>query len=387
MSLIGQPESYSEMLKRIFAATLTTGIACTFFLGTVSPAVKTFLESWSAETSIGILDGVKAFYVVVPLVVAIGARVFLLHDRISDLFRIRKRFDLANILMPLAEGVGFPTSGASWNKIQNQRDLAMSRTFYKYASFRDPKIDVQLVRTAADRWAWFWCMVEPQFVLIITGIILAILRSWFELIFVVLVMVILSTIGLLLWPQLRNGGRNQVREILENGSWKAEIRTALQALAGVTTSPGPSPLTATLKPMNANTLDLFISHASEDKDSIARPLYNELTRRGVSVWFDEATLELGDSLRRKIDDGLARCRFGVVILSPRFLAKEWPQRELDGLVARETTSGEKAILPVWHELDAATLVKYSPTLADRLAARSSEGVSEIAEKIIRVIKK
>jgi hypothetical protein len=60
---------------------------------------------------------------------------------------------------------------------------------------------------------------------------------------------------------------------------------------------------------------------------------------------------------------------------------------LDGLVARETTSGEKAILPVWHELDAATLAKYSPTLADRLAARSSEGVSEIAEKIIRVIKK
>ena len=110
-------------------------------------------------------------------------------------------------------------------------------------------------------------------------------------------------------------------------------------------------------------------------------------KRGVSVWFDEATLELGDSLRRKIDDGLSRCRFGVVILSPRFLAKEWPQRELDGLVARETTSGEKAILPVWHDLDAVTLAKYSPTLADRLAARSTEGVPQVAEKIIRVVKK
>lgn len=386
MSLIGQPESYSEMLKRIFAATLTMGIGCTFFLGTVSPAVKTFLESWSAETSIGILDGVKALYVVLPLVVAIGARVFLLHDRISDLLGIRRRFDFSNILIPLAEGVGFPTSGPSWNKIENNRDVVMTRTFYRYASFKDPKIDVQLVRTAADRWAWFWCMIEPQFVLLITAIILVFLRSWSYLLIVFLVMVVLSTIGFVLWPQLRNGARNQVREILENAGWKAEILAAFQALSGATKSSSP-PLTAAPKSMSTNILDVFISHASEDKDSIARPLYNELTRRGVSVWFDEASLELGDSLRRKIDDGLARCRFGVVILSPRFLAKEWPQRELDGLVARETTSGEKAILPVWHDLDAVTLAKYSPTLADRLAARSSDGVPQVAEKIIRVVKK
>jgi len=66
------------------------------------------------------------------------------------------------------------------------------------------------------------------------------------------------------------------------------------------------------------------------KDAIARPLYAELTAAGISVWFDEAVLEIGDSLRRKIDDGLIRCRYGVVILSPHFLRKHWPQREIDG---------------------------------------------------------
>jgi hypothetical protein len=133
--------------------------------------------------------------------------------------------------------------------------------------------------------------------------------------------------------------------------------------------------------------DLFISHASEDKDAIARPLYSALIQKGVSVWFDEATLELGDSLRRKIDEGLSRCRYGVVILSPRFLEKQWPQRELDGLVARETASGEKAILPVWHGLDSSILVAYSPPLADRLAARSEEGVEAIADKVLRVLRR
>jgi TIR domain len=133
--------------------------------------------------------------------------------------------------------------------------------------------------------------------------------------------------------------------------------------------------------------DLFLSHASEDKDGIARPLYEALIAAGISVWFDEAVLELGDSLRRKIDEGLAKCRYGLVILSPKFLSKQWPQRELDGLVARETASGEKAILPIWHELDQVALLRYFPPLVDRLAGRSEEGIPALVEKILRVLKK
>jgi len=133
--------------------------------------------------------------------------------------------------------------------------------------------------------------------------------------------------------------------------------------------------------------DVFISHASEDKDSVARPLYEALTARGVSVWFDEAELTLGDSLRRKIDEGLARCRFGLVILSPNFLRKEWPARELDGLVARETVTGQKAILPIWHELEAVDLARQAPTLADRLAVRTSNGFERIVEQVLGALDK
>jgi hypothetical protein len=136
--------------------------------------------------------------------------------------------------------------------------------------------------------------------------------------------------------------------------------------------------------------DVFLSHASEDKASIARPLYTALTRAGVTVWFDEAELTMGDSLRRKIDEGLARCRFGVVIFSPKFFLKDWPQKELDGLVARETASGEKAILPVWHEVTKRQVAKFSPTLADRLAANSKDGIPSLVREIqaaLRVSKK
>lgn len=131
--------------------------------------------------------------------------------------------------------------------------------------------------------------------------------------------------------------------------------------------------------------DVFISHASEDKELIARPLYRVLAEKGYKVWFDEAVLSLGDSLNRKIDEGLSKCKYGVVILSTNFFLKPWPQRELDGLVARETASGKKAILPIWHGIDRAGVTAYSPTLADRVAALSSEGVDAVAAKIVAVL--
>ena len=86
--------------------------------------------------------------------------------------------------------------------------------------------------------------------------------------------------------------------------------------------------------------DVFVCHASEDKDDFVRPLARKLEAHGLKVWFDEFTLTVGDSLRRSIDRGLAGSRFGVVVISPNFLQKEWPQRELDGLVARETGGGK-----------------------------------------------
>lgn len=127
--------------------------------------------------------------------------------------------------------------------------------------------------------------------------------------------------------------------------------------------------------------DVFISHASEDKDSFVRPLAEALTKRGVRVWFDEYSLKLGDSLMRSIDQGLSRCRFGIVVLSPAFFSKEWTQKELGGLVSRES-GGQKVILPVWHNITASELRKYSPMLADRFAVSTAEGLTRVVDKIL-----
>ncbi len=94
--------------------------------------------------------------------------------------------------------------------------------------------------------------------------------------------------------------------------------------------------------------DVFICHASEDKDEFVRPLANALRSANVAVWYDEFTLKLGDSIRRSLDRGLSQSRFGVVVLSHAFFNKNWPQYELDGLAERETKGRDTVILPVWH---------------------------------------
>lgn len=128
--------------------------------------------------------------------------------------------------------------------------------------------------------------------------------------------------------------------------------------------------------------DVFISHAGEDKISVARPLAAQLENFGLRVWLDETQLRVGDSLREKIDEGLAQSRFGVVVLSPAFFSKRWPQRELAGLFARGS-AGTEVILPVWHNVSASDVAAASPMLADVVAVPTIWGIDQVAEAILR----
>ncbi len=155
----------------------------------------------------------------------------------------------------------------------------------------------------------------------------------------------------------------------------------------------PSPLVRDITSMDDTTsignteyrYDVFISHATEDKDEIVRPLAKALIDQSLRVWYDELELRIGDSLRRKIDEGLARSQFGIVVLSQAFFEKNWPQYELDGLVTREMTEG-RVILPLWHRITKEEIISHSPSLADKIARNTSNStIAEIAQEIADVI--
>lgn len=127
--------------------------------------------------------------------------------------------------------------------------------------------------------------------------------------------------------------------------------------------------------------DVFISYATEDKETVAGPLANALQELGISVWYDDFELRIGDKLRQGIERGIARSRFGLVILSKPFFGRNWPTYELDGLVA-QANSDDKRLLPIWHEISREEVIARSAPLANIVALRTSDlRIDQIATRI------
>lgn len=176
---------------------------------------------------------------------------------------------------------------------------------------------------------------------------------------------------------LRNGTRSSIRRI---PGPLPELREApLSTVPSLVRDIPPGTETA------SSAYDVFISHASEDKGEIVRELASALRSRGLRVWYDEFELRIGDSLRRKIDQGLANSRVGLVILSEAFFKKGWTNYELDGIVSR-SVSGEQQLLPIWHKVSKADVMRFSPSLVDKVARSTVDSTpDEIADEIAQLL--
>ena len=131
--------------------------------------------------------------------------------------------------------------------------------------------------------------------------------------------------------------------------------------------------------------DVFISHATEDKESFVNELVEELKKRDVKVWVDDLKIKWGDSLRKSIDEGLKKSRFGIAVISKHFIAKGWTQYELDGLFEKEMSRG-KVILPIWHGITKKEVQAFSPTLAGRKAMTTATMTpADIADELVSLL--
>jgi hypothetical protein len=133
-------------------------------------------------------------------------------------------------------------------------------------------------------------------------------------------------------------------------------------------------------------IDVFICHASEDKDEIAVPLANKLNNLGVSVWIDKYRLRWGSSLFRKINEGLRNCRYGIVILSKSFFSKEWPEVELEALFSFMVSTGNELILPLRHKIRQEEITRNYPLLSGRLSYSSDVGVDTLAHDLVQILR-
>lgn len=130
--------------------------------------------------------------------------------------------------------------------------------------------------------------------------------------------------------------------------------------------------------------DLFLCHAWDDRRGVATELSNLLQAEGVSVWFSEKDILLGQPFMREIDRGLAKSRAGLVLVTPAFLrrvdGRGVSDKELSELLARDL------LIPIVHETTYDEIRKVSPLLGSRNGLDTAEDSMEvIATKIAELV--
>ncbi len=132
--------------------------------------------------------------------------------------------------------------------------------------------------------------------------------------------------------------------------------------------------------------DAFISHAVEDKIPIANELCARLEMAGLKIWYSGKELGVGDSIEKTIEKGLNRSRYGIVIFSPTYLAKNWTIREFYTLLAKEIEE-QKVILPVLYNITLDELKNKDLLMADRFAVNADLGLDFVVDRLVREIRK
>jgi hypothetical protein len=130
--------------------------------------------------------------------------------------------------------------------------------------------------------------------------------------------------------------------------------------------------------------DVFLCHAWDDRNGLAKDLCALLEARGVTVWFSEKDIPLGTPFLREIDKGLANTRAGLVLVTPAFLKRIAGEgiadKELSELLARDQ------LLPVVHDTTYMALREVSPLLASRNGFDTQEQtLADVATKIAEVV--
>ena len=222
---------YPSMLNKISTYTFFVAVFALALIYWQVPAFRHWMPAMQfkiPETDVQ----APATVLLVAFLFAFLSRLVKLHDRLSDLFGIRRHFDVESILMPMAVASGATLSLEQQKTLRAKRIALMTNIFYKYASSSPGKavIEQHAITMALDQWSWYWICVEAAFVLFVTSVVLAAAGKWS--VAFLLVVSVLATIWLLqaIRPLCQRYALDEARQILDDQIRAAAVREQFLAL-------------------------------------------------------------------------------------------------------------------------------------------------------------
>ncbi|MEX1003451.1 MAG: toll/interleukin-1 receptor domain-containing protein [Crocinitomicaceae bacterium] len=134
---------------------------------------------------------------------------------------------------------------------------------------------------------------------------------------------------------------------------------------------------------NEDSYDVFISHASEDKADYVEPLCAVFESEGIKIWYDKNEILWGDSIVRKINQGLSKSKYAIVVLSLNFIQKNWPTAELEAILNIETSKGEVRVLPllIGNKDEISSIIDKYPLVAGKRYLKYEDGNQTIVNSL------
>jgi hypothetical protein len=232
------PTNYSEMLKKLGSFLFYETWLATFFLRQIEPIGAFFRSIESSPPVLSVIslipgyDKLNLTGLVIALFVAGVSYAAQLHDRISDLFGIRHRFDLNYILLPLAQRVRKRATPRLREAMSANRDPLMRAVFYRYASSRSDKVivDKHDIERALDGWSWYWILIEAMPLTLVGGIASAIFGARGEAVGFFGVFICLLFLAWLFNFKLRRLALPQIDTIAADTKASAAVKKEFDAL-------------------------------------------------------------------------------------------------------------------------------------------------------------
>lgn len=222
---LAEVTDYHTMLNRIFWFTTASAVIATVLFRRFFPdvdAILTYLDFRIEYYGMKIPLG----YVIPGLLVGIVARTVHLHDRISDVLGIRKRFDVKFILVPLAIGAGIRQKDINLGMVEASRDELMDSAFYRYTSSKAKEtiVDKHLICEALSWWSWYWVVVESTSILSIVALILLFAKAWATV--AMILACIVASLGVLRFfkHHCARYAKREVQEILSDSTRQNEVK-------------------------------------------------------------------------------------------------------------------------------------------------------------------
>ncbi|MEW5870751.1 MAG: hypothetical protein AB1894_15870 [Chloroflexota bacterium] len=224
-------EDYPQMLNKISAFVTLISLGCVLLLRFRITEIDNFFNGLLVQ--VNIFDNpISLGTVLLAVLIALISRIIKLHDRISDVMKIRYFFDIYHILIPMSLLSEANLTSNEIERIKHDRKNIMRDVFYKYATSGGKEvIDKHYITMALDQWTWFWILLEGSVLLVITAAISYFYKDAFStswLLFIVLVSTIVMYFS---YNQSVVYAEDEIKLILENDERKMAIKGVFDALS------------------------------------------------------------------------------------------------------------------------------------------------------------